>query len=146
LREEEWREKKRQQAAEQRAKQNEMISRRQAFASEHKFVAMSAANAPEWAKGCERCDFGVIGMEHATGPLPMFLMRAVLAERHIIEFCDCRAGHMARQHARRIYTTIKEGNERISPALMEIVNAWIEDHSMPTFNGKTVTQHWTEER
>jgi hypothetical protein len=142
VKEEEWREQQRKRKAEQRS----LVSRRQAFATEHKVVLMSEASAPAWAKGCGNCDFGVIGMEHATGPLPMFLMRAVLAERHIIEFCDCRAGHMARQHARRIYTTIKEDKERISPALMEVVNAWIEEHSMPTFNGKTVTQHWSEER
>ena len=63
MKEEEWREQQRKRKAEQRS----LVSRRQAFATEHKVVLMSEASAPAWAKGCGDCDFGVIGMEHATG-------------------------------------------------------------------------------
>ena len=134
MKEEVWREQQRKRKAEQR----DLASRRQAIAAERTYIALSQASAPEWAHGCERCEYGVIGMAHGNGPLPLFLMRAVLAERHVIEFCDCRAGMLAGDHARVVYAAILGGREKIAPHVMEAVEEWIERQSMPTFNGEKV--------
>lgn len=59
-------------------------------------------NGPEWAKGCEGCQFGL-----AVAPeiIPMFNLpeqRAVQMDEGLIEFCNCRAGFMYRQHLRKV--------------------------------------------
>lgn len=134
MKEEAWREQQRKRKAEQR----ELVSRRQSLADQREYISLANAAAPDWARGCGSCNFGITGMQCENGPLPLFLLRALLAERHLIDFCDCRAGQMARQHARRVYAAIARRDEIISPFAAEALEAWIEQQSAPPVSGKRV--------
>lgn len=68
-------------------------------------IKLPGASAAQWANGCLNCQFGIVRQGPLTGALPLFEERMVQAMRGEVEFCTCRAGHMARQYARRVYSS-----------------------------------------
>jgi hypothetical protein len=59
--------------------------------------------APDWCKGCEQCEYGLVSAPEIVGALTLAEQRAVAAAEDLIVFCTCRAGHMNRQYLRRVY-------------------------------------------
>lgn len=58
----------------------------------------------DWARGCDKCKFGVASSAPLTGATNLYLERLVQAQDGDLTFCTCRAGHMQRQYLRRLYT------------------------------------------
>lgn len=63
-------------------------------------------DGPEWAKGCEACTYGMVVAPPIIGSLPLYEQRAIAHGEDMILYCDCRAGHMARQHLRKLYAAL----------------------------------------
>jgi hypothetical protein len=100
-------------------------TRRQAFAAERVYIDLDKAGAPEWAKGCDNCKFGVIRhIDYSHSPLPLYEMLPLLAAVYLVEFCDCQAGEVARQNARSMYARMRDGNMLESEAAR--VRQWVE--------------------
>jgi hypothetical protein len=59
--------------------------------------------APDWCKGCDDCEYGLVHAPTIVGVLTLAEQRAVAAAEDLIVFCTCRAGHMNRQYLRRVY-------------------------------------------
>jgi hypothetical protein len=54
---------------------------------------------PEWAKGCERCEYGITNAPDLTGAVSVSMERMVQAiESNGRIFCTCRAGVAARSN------------------------------------------------
>ena len=68
---------------------------------------------PEWAAGCEYCNQGIRSEPEALtrGYTSLYLRHAIGHQFGVTEFCDCRAGNMARQRSRKDWT--KHGNYQI---------------------------------
>ena len=110
------------------AQNRELGTRRQAFAAERVFIDLDKAGAPEWAKGCDRCKFGVIRhIDYSHGPLPLYELLPLLAAVYLVEFCDCQAGEVARQNARSMYVRMRDGN--MLDAEQARVQEWVESHT-----------------
>ena len=58
-----------------------------------------------WAQGCADCRYGIVLAPPRTGAVSLYAERLVQASDQSVEFCDCRAGHMARQHMRKLWQT-----------------------------------------
>ena len=69
---------------------------------------------PEWAYGCYRCDYGVRSEPEAlvAGYTSLYLRHAIGHQFGVTEFCDCQAGNMARQRARKDWN--EHGNDTIA--------------------------------
>lgn len=62
-----------------------------------------------WARGCDRCRFGLtVTPEHRTG-ISLYVERAVQASLGLVQFCDCRAGKAYRAFLRNTYRDIRDG-------------------------------------
>jgi hypothetical protein len=85
---------------------------------------------PEWAKGCESCKFGIVLAPDILAAFPISEGRAVQAGEGMIVFCNCKAGHLYRQHLRRVYNGL--GMETVRLVLEHIASI-----SMPTVHGVT---------
>lgn len=72
----------------------------------HKIIKEIADLGPEWARGCEACEFGLVVAPEIAPMLNTSEGRAIQMDEDMIEFCNCRAGHMYRQHLRRVLTGI----------------------------------------
>lgn len=69
---------------------------------------------PEWAYGCYQCDYGIRSEPEAltNGYTSLYLRHAIGHQFGATEFCDCRAGNMARQRARKDWT--EHGNDAVA--------------------------------
>ena len=115
------------------AERRKLVERRQVAKGERiRQTDEPKGTGPDWARGCGNCQYGWVGVQHDNGPLPLYAMRAMLAAEGVIAFCDCRAGHMARQHARRVYADVRDGKDNFDAAQRR-VREWIEKNTMPTF-------------
>lgn len=112
----------------------ELVTRRQAFAAERTFIDLAKANAPEWAKGCDKCKFGVIGAEYSNSPLPLYQAQPLLAEAGLIRFCDCQAGRTARERAKVEYLSIRDNP--YTAFMRRQLEAWVESHNTPTVHAE----------
>lgn len=56
-----------------------------------------------WARGCENCKFGLTSDPGILAAFPISEGRAVQAAEGMITFCECKAGHLYRQHLRKVY-------------------------------------------
>jgi hypothetical protein len=63
-------------------------------------------NGPDWAKGCEACEFGIVAAPPILGALPLHEQRAVAHAEEMILFCECRAAYMYRQYLRKLYNAM----------------------------------------
>lgn len=59
-------------------------------------------SGPEWAKGCEACINGLVVAPEIVPELNLAEGRAIQMDEGMIEFCNCRAGHMYRQYLRKV--------------------------------------------
>lgn len=69
------------------------------------YVAKDVANAgaPEWARGCEKCRYGILRNDIPSGgAIPLYLQRVVQLKEHYVFLCDCEAG----RHARAYYASV----------------------------------------
>ncbi len=88
-------------------------------------IALDKASAPEWAKGCEHCTFGVIRhIDYSHGPLPLYQLLPLLAAVYLVEFCECQAGEVARNNARGMYARMRDGG--VLAQEQECVRQWVE--------------------
>lgn len=83
------------------------------------------AQEQTWANGCPSCTFGVTAQGTLTGAVSLYEERMVQAMRGEAKFCTCRAGHMARQYARKVYSAMTDDGrrlacEKVDAALTEI--------------------------
>lgn len=70
------------------------------------------ASGPEWARGCEACEYGLVVAPEFVPMLNVSEGRAIQMDEGMIEFCNCRAGHMYRQYLRRVLTSINMESRR----------------------------------
>lgn len=63
-------------------------------------------SGPDWAKGCEGCQFGLAVAPEIVTMLQLHEQRAVQMDEGLIEFCDCRAGFMYRQYLRKVFNAM----------------------------------------
>lgn len=84
---------------------------------------------PEWAHGCEACQFGIVAAPDILPMFPLFEGRAVQAHEELILFCDCRAGHLHRQNLRKLYNGL-------SMELKRNILAHVQAASVPTVHGE----------
>lgn len=63
---------------------------------------------PEWAHGCEHCRHGIRNYTAPTGRDTLYMERLVMAVDGLLDFCDCKAGHMLRQYLRRQYRVVEQ--------------------------------------
>lgn len=61
-------------------------------------------NGPEWAKGCEHCEYGILSAPEILGQLTLSEQRAVANDEGMILFCECRAAFMYRQFCRKTFS------------------------------------------
>lgn len=116
------------------AAQPDLKSRRKML--EQVFIDLDKASAPEWAKGCDRCKFGVIGADYSSSPMPLYQAQPLLAEAGLIRFCDCEAGQAARRNAIGVWREVKDDPHT---GFMRVqLEAWVTDEFRPTVNGEKV--------
>jgi len=60
------------------------------------------SSAPHFAKGCEGCTYGLAAAPEIVGMLMLPEQRAVQMDEDLIEFCNCKAGHLYRQYLRKV--------------------------------------------
>lgn len=77
-------------------------------------IKLPGASGAQWANGCPSCTFGVTTQGKLTGAVSLYEERMVQAMRGEAEFCTCRAGHMARQYARKVYSAMTEDGRRLA--------------------------------
>lgn len=77
---------------------------------------------PDWAYGCEYCDYGLISEPEAlvTGYTSLYLRRAVGQHIGATKFCTCRAGLLSHQKARKNWG--KHGNPMIERQAREYLS------------------------
>lgn len=63
-------------------------------------------SGPEWARGCESCEYGLVVAPEIAPLLNTSEGRAMQMDEGMIEFCNCRAGHMYRQYLRRVLNSL----------------------------------------
>lgn len=115
----------------------DLVSRRQALAGDRTFIDLAKASAPEWAKGCDKCKFGIVGGEgYNTSPLPLYQAQPLLAEAKMIRFCDCQAGQAARRNAAGEWRRI-DGNP-YTDFMRHQLDDWMADEFRPTVKGERV--------
>lgn len=96
------------------------------------------AQEQAWANGCPSCTFGVTKVGTLTGAVSLYEERMVQAMRGEAEFCTCRAGHMARQYARKVYSAMTEDGRRLACEKVDVAYTEImakDAVDMPTFHG-----------
>lgn len=49
-------------------------------------------NGPAWARGCPKCEFGLISAPELTGACELHMERLCQAINKQLTFCDCQAG------------------------------------------------------
>lgn len=64
-------------------------------------------SGPEWAGGCESCQYGLAVATEPIGILLLHEQRAIEANEDLLLFCTCRAAHMYRQYLRKVYAKIE---------------------------------------
>lgn len=92
--------------------------------------ALPRTSHTHWGHGCQKCKYGLVNAPAILGAFPFYESRAVQAQEGLVEFCDCRAGHMYRQCLRKHYNAL--GWE-----LRRLILDHIEIASMPTVHGVT---------
>lgn len=98
-------------------------------------IALDKASAPEWAKGCDRCKYGVIaGVDYSTAPLPLYQLQPMLAASKLIRFCDCEAGKHARNYAAGTWKAL--GDAGWVAQYQQRVESWVEDRNTPTVHAE----------
>lgn len=75
---------------------------------------------PDWARGCPSCEFGIVVAPDILAAFPINESRAMQAAEQLVEFCDCRAGHMYRQNLRKHYNALNMETRR---SILEHINA-----------------------
>ncbi len=89
--------------------------------------------AQPWACGCEDCRYGLIYPPPVDTTVPLYILRAVQMKRNMLTFCTCRAGHMRRQHLRRVLSKIESGDEKIPRAMGDEIDRYLKETSgVPT--------------
>ena len=85
-------------------------------------VATVQAAGPAWARGCEKCQGGLIDAPDASRfTASPYLVRVFQAKNGRLTFCDCQAGNMARQHLRNVWRKIESGEEKLPDAYRQII-------------------------
>lgn len=64
-------------------------------------------DGPEWAHGCEGCQYGLAVAPEIIRILTLAEQRAVQMDGGLIEFCNCRAGYMYRQYLRKVLSGLE---------------------------------------
>lgn len=77
---------------------------------------------PEWAHGCEKCRFGIVFPTELSGADSLYMERLAQAVDGIVEFCDCKAGHMYRQHLRAEYRRVEKLSAGINGSAQGVAN------------------------
>lgn len=88
-----------------------------------------------WAQGCADCRYGIVLAPPRTGAVSLYAERLVQASDQSVEFCACRAGHMARQHMRKLWQTRQteaNGFSELDWARAHVVAA--QSSAMPTIH------------
>lgn len=86
------------------------------------------AIGPDWSHGCEHCAYGLILAPDIIGAVSVSEQRAVAHIDNMIVYCECRAGHMYRQHLRRVSETLSEYQRNSIRGHMAVAN-------VPTIHG-----------
>ncbi len=96
------------------------------------------AGHPDWAYGCDKCRYGLIGAESADQlPGPLYLVRMYQASAGRFQFCDCQAGNMMRQFLRKTHTAVKD---RTDPVPDTMRGAIMDAITTPTFNWRRLQE------
>lgn len=53
-------------------------------------------NGPEWARGCDKCNCGIVSAPPLTGVAPLYMERMAQAIDKTLTFCGCQAGQRYR--------------------------------------------------
>ena len=70
------------------------------------------ASAPEWARGCDKCRYGIVrGNLPLGGAIPHYLQRTVQAKDRDITLCTCQAGQAMRSFLRRVYDSTRDKSD-----------------------------------
>lgn len=59
-------------------------------------LSSTTPKGPEWARGCESCDHGIVSAPEITWAVEFYLERIVQAVDGDITFCTCQAGKFYR--------------------------------------------------
>jgi len=71
------------------------------------------AAAPGWARGCDKCKFGLINPPDPSHiPAPWYAARIAQAKVGRLQFCECDAGQGYRHYLLRKYQDIKSGRDK----------------------------------
>ena len=62
----------------------------------------------QWAYGCDSCQFGLILAPALIGHVSVSEQRAIAHVDGLLLYCECQAGHMYRQHLRKVADTLNE--------------------------------------
>lgn len=101
-------------------------------------VGTSSAMQP-WANGCDDCQYGLLYPPPVQTTVPLYILRAVQMKRDMLTFCTCRAGHLRRQHLRKVLYRIESGDEKIPRAMGEEIDRYLAETSgVPTTRGMKV--------
>lgn len=81
---------------------------------------------PEWATGCEVCEYGLISppaIEQISGE--HYIVRVYQAQAGVLNFCTCKAGHLYRLYLRRKWLEMKAGRDYVPPAMHKSISEYV---------------------
>lgn len=85
---------------------------------------------PEWAHGCENCEYGLIVAPELRRELPLNVseQRSAQAAEGMLIFCECKAGQMYRQYLSGVYVAQNNSSrqsmrERVAATFVPTIHA-----------------------
>lgn len=72
---------------------------------------------PEWAVGCEKCNYGIVSAPELTRQCGLRLERVAQMELGLVEFCECQAGkryHVSLLNLRQQYIEEARKDDRMA--------------------------------
>lgn len=112
-------------------------------------LSSTTLKGPDWAKGCESCDHGIVLAPEITGAVEFYLERLVQAVDGDITFCECRAGQAyrvsllnrhrkliedAKQDTRMVESARNKTHPDIENARQAILHHYGKMHQPPTIH------------
>lgn len=90
-----------------------------------------AGESVAWARGCDKCKFGLINPPPANVAAPLYIARTTQAALGLLTFCDCRAGKTYRQSLIGTYRSMSDGADSKTPAFRDKVVAEVRAQAAP---------------
>lgn len=112
-------------------------------------VSFPKSNENDWARGCDKCKFGIVSAPELTGAASLYLERMVQAIDGDLHFCDCRAGtryrasllnrrQMLIEEARRDPRMVEYAKDRTHPDIeatrLAMMEGYGKMHRVPTMH------------